>query len=687
MSVDYKVRAIYEEEIHDVTKSADKWKTVLRLAGNLYRYEFDNIIMIYAQKPRATLCADYDTWKLVDRFVKRGSKGIAIFPSRVLNPRMRYVFDISDTGGKKKNLTWTLEGDFLKDYLDMLVSEGQIEQYDGTDRNTMMTSLKHFTKTEIRGIIEEEFEDRMSELMQLSGSVIKEFFTKRKGLPEDMSISEQLVFQSVMYVVGTRCGFDLSMQEQDFSQIVNVTDEDTIYRLGSLVCDVSCSVLKSFNRNLKTIENERRLSYGRDGVNVSRSGRTTISEHSDGETEPSESGQIRENGDEVSTGEQSKQIQDTVPIRDARGEDEGSGRGSEPVARPADGELSSETQTRESILNNGDVENQRTGEDAGRGSSASSSSDDFSLNSTLEDEELNRELNELNSFGNSGEAEYHQASFFFYDAMSQMRMNTDLATADDRQKFTSGRDADFGQKKAAGGYQYTYIEPKKELVVPAEYVKQTLLRGSGFENGRTRICKIYETEIDAGTRARLVKKEYGQGGAGWPLEGYGLHGYDTFHSQGLRFQWRDEEGEKEGYISWKTVEKEIGVLIMTGEYQPERQSLDEIAMDGDREDIIDADFREVEDIEPEEVEIIDSFAIPDQPESYETNRVQAQADSSYEMTPEELAEEDHMVTMAEYGAEMESEAEKLEVIPTDYAQVIADMDEDKREDRKSTRLN
>lgn len=81
----------------------------------------------------------------------------------------------------KKNLTWTLEGGFLKDYLDMLVSEGQIKQYDGTDRNTMMTSLKDFTKTEIRGIIEEEFEDRMSELMQLSGSVIKRFY-KTQGL-------------------------------------------------------------------------------------------------------------------------------------------------------------------------------------------------------------------------------------------------------------------------------------------------------------------------------------------------------------------------------------------------------------------------------------------------------------------------------------------------------------------------
>ena len=62
-----------------------------------YYDEFDNIIMIYAQRPHSTLVADYDTWKKVERYVKRGSKGIAIFPSKALNPRMRYVFDISDT--------------------------------------------------------------------------------------------------------------------------------------------------------------------------------------------------------------------------------------------------------------------------------------------------------------------------------------------------------------------------------------------------------------------------------------------------------------------------------------------------------------------------------------------------------------------------------------------------------------
>lgn len=122
---------------------------------------------------------------------------------------------------------------------------------------------------------------------------------------------------------------------------------------------------------------------------------------------------------------------------------------------------------------------------------------------------------------------------------------------------------------------------------------------------------------------------------------------------------------------------------MTGEYKPERRSMDELIMDGDREDVVDAEFREVE---PEESQdIIDEFAIPDEAESYARNRTGADY-ATVEMTPEELAEEDRMATMAEYGAEMTSESGNdrepdpiLAVIPTDYAKLIAEMDEDKRD--------
>ena len=97
MGVDMKVKAIYDSEIGNITRSDKNWKDVLKVAGQLYRYEFDNIVMVTAQRSpeRSTLMADYDTWKKVGRYVKRGAKGCAIFPSRALNPRMRYIFDVS----------------------------------------------------------------------------------------------------------------------------------------------------------------------------------------------------------------------------------------------------------------------------------------------------------------------------------------------------------------------------------------------------------------------------------------------------------------------------------------------------------------------------------------------------------------------------------------------------------------
>ena len=412
MSVDMKVKAIYDSEISNITRSEKNWKDVLKVAGQLYRYEFDNIVMVTAQRSpeKSTLMADYDTWKKVGRYVKRGAKGCAIFPSRALNPRMRYIFDISDTGGKNVKLTWDLEGENLKSYADFLVSEGQMERYKSDDRESLKNTLKQFTGTNVWNIIKEEFGDRMSELMQLSGSVIKEFNEKRKGLQQDSDM-EQLVYSSVMYAVGTRCGFDLSVQEQDFSQIVNIKDEEIVYRLGSLVCDVSCSVLREFSRNLQTIESERRISYVRSN-DLQGSGRTAVSgaDNAGRDRGFNEAGQIRENGNEVSSGERTGKVQDTDEIWEDVREDVGSRGGIKPALRSVGGTVSNEAQATESVIDNGDVEDKRAGEDAGRGSSAPPDCDEVSLETQ---EELNRELDEINSLGVSKEAEYTQASFFF----------------------------------------------------------------------------------------------------------------------------------------------------------------------------------------------------------------------------------------------------------------------------------
>lgn len=709
MGADYQARQIYDAQIKDVTTSADKWKSILKLAGNLYRYEFDNILLIHAQRPHSTLVADYDTWKKVDRYVMRGSKGIAIFPSRALQPHLRYVFDISDTGGRNRKLTWDLSGDVLKEYADFLAAEGHITHTETTDRKELFAVIKDFTRKEIGVIIKEDFDERMSELVQLSGSGITEYVQnegsgqpKRQGLPD----MEQLVIQSVLYTVGTRCGFDLSEEEQDFSQIVKVSNEEMVYRLGSLVCDVSCSVLRGINSNLKTMEQQKKISaegrnqYGRDGNQLHGSGRTALSEHSDAgraDRKDDETGQVRKDGDEVLRGHGTSEVQDAAPVREAGREDAGSGEGSKRPVGDADGTVLSEAQAERPVIHDGNVEDKGAGEDAGRGSSPESSGNEVSL----EDEELNRELDEINSLGVSKEAgEYVQASFFDagYGLADQIEKEQPV-----KNEYIQKFQQDMAEAKSG---KHNYLNPKKATVVPHEYVKEVVLRGTGFVGGRGRVCKIFQTEIDAGTRARLIKKEYGQGGAGWSVEGFGLHGYDTFRNQGIRFQWRDEEGEVEGYVSWKDIEKEIGLLIMTGEYQPETPRFEDFFLEGTREDddAIDGEYREIE--AESTTDGIDDFAIPDEPESYNSSlsdieKLNRAYNEGRPLTDEEAAIEDRLSTMAEYGPEMQMEAEYEEEIdepetdvvdevtheegelqyitPIDYAKRIEEMDEDLRD--------
>ncbi|MEY8518249.1 DEAD/DEAH box helicase family protein [Lachnospiraceae bacterium 29-84] len=92
------------------------------------------------------------------------------------------------------------------------------------------------------------------------------------------------------------------------------------------------------------------------------------------------------------------------------------------------------------------------------------------------------------------------------------------------------------------------------------------MRGGVYSGSKKRIYAAFQDISDPGERVKAVRREYGQGGAGWPIEGDGLHGYDTYSSKGLRFQWREGGTEKEGYVNWKAVERELSALIMTGEY-------------------------------------------------------------------------------------------------------------------------
>lgn len=428
MGVEYMARQIYQDVIARVTRTEADWKAVCRLAGQIYRYEFDNVLMVYAQNPSATLVADYDTWKKVHRYVKRGSRGIAIFPSRALKPELRYVFDIGDTGGRNVKLTWDLEGENLPDLLSALHKRGEIAEAPGTDRKSRMEQLKAFTKQEVRGILKEDFGKQYAEAVMLAG---REIAGGGNEAPEPAA--QELVFNSIFYAVGTRCGFDLSSGEADLGAAVHVKDEGCISVLGTLVSDVSCTVLRNMNREITSIEKERMVRYGNTGNQLPRrGGRDAVPGHQGSGTDGDRNiREVRNHGEGVSGGKLPAEIPEPGKVREPLHETEGSGGRGKPDVRGPHGEVSGKTQAGEPQFHDGDVPHPKAGDDGGGGNHPPRPDKPVSLETQ---EELNRELDDLNSFGTKREAVFRQASLFDIEknatAWSDGMQRADVALVD-----------------------------------------------------------------------------------------------------------------------------------------------------------------------------------------------------------------------------------------------------------------
>ena len=116
--------ALAQRTANGLTRYWESWTDYLTTASRLYKYPFADQLMIYAQRPDATACAEYDLWnEKMGRYVRRGSKGIALVDDSGDRPRLRYVFDISDTGTREHSRTpwlWQLEERYLDSVQAML---------------------------------------------------------------------------------------------------------------------------------------------------------------------------------------------------------------------------------------------------------------------------------------------------------------------------------------------------------------------------------------------------------------------------------------------------------------------------------------------------------------------------------------------------------------------------------------
>ena len=118
---------------------------------------------------------------------------------------------------------------------------------------------------------------------------------------------------------------------------------------------------------------------------------------------------------------------------------------------------------------------------------------------------------------------------------------------------------------------FDFIAPTKIIYEAKDFITEIVMHGSGFQNGKIRITNLYAKDMTTQDRIKAIKKEYGQGGCGYPIEGYGLHGFNHFNGKGIEAIWNDEEAkDKTGLIPWKDIEAEIHRLVLNGKYIVEK---------------------------------------------------------------------------------------------------------------------
>lgn len=312
-----KIQELYQNITHSIVKLEDVWKDFLACMGRLYNLNFLNICMVFAQRPDAAILASFDAWRQIDRPVVRGSKGIAVFPSKQFGENVQHVFDISDTNGKGwRPWEWAVNGTNRRQLAKRLFPD--IYKKEKNFKNALCT----FTRTNVWFMMETE-EDNLNSLKRL-----KTLF-KDEAAIRDMRIA-RLIADSVLYSVENRCG--IIDRELDLSFIKNCNNEEIIYRAGSMISRLSGSIILDITRSLKNIDLERRQYYGRDTVQGDRKRTvTSYGKRNERGQSISDPEPIRQDGSKRFTGEESGAVRDAASYRDASTQNAGgpkTGRGS-----------------------------------------------------------------------------------------------------------------------------------------------------------------------------------------------------------------------------------------------------------------------------------------------------------------------------------------------------------------------
>lgn len=238
------VKEIYDKILGTITSNKQEWKEYLDFTSRVYKYNFDNAVLIYAQRPDATMVAKMEIWnKKIGRYVNKGTRSIAVFDSSKPNLTLEYLFDIKDTNGEPHTIPklWSLNDDVVPELMSNLNRKYNFQCDELDSLISVITEIKVYED------IENIFTDFNQDIEN----------TWLKDMPEDgvMCQFTQTIIESTKYVVLKRCGLNDGMliDENSFNVINHFNTSQLTFRLGNAVCSISEEILREIENEVSPI--------------------------------------------------------------------------------------------------------------------------------------------------------------------------------------------------------------------------------------------------------------------------------------------------------------------------------------------------------------------------------------------------------------------------------------------------
>lgn len=557
------IRNLVQEHAVLVSSSPGDWMDYMDTASRLYRYSFSDQLLIHAQRPDATACASLELWnEKMLRWVNRGARGIALFDETWQNTKLRYVFDISDThmvaGGRSPYL-WKMQEHQREEILTHLAEVYALEEKDtATLQDALMAVAREMVNDNL-----EEYLDGLEYAVE--GTYLEDL--------DEVTIRSdfrQLATDSVYYLLSRRCGLDPMelLEEEDFMHITDYNRLSVLTFLGNAASQLSESILIDIGKTVhkisleearKEVENSNERNYnnfttlirenknqdaetkkeenienegGTDyGIDISSQGRLSVSE-SDRRRGRSDDREIWDAAEDISERTQEQPLSEPVPDREA--------------------EQPSGTDRESSTGENGQPDEEITGEESGTGQGSRSDG----MDSTHERTDGNSGREHLDGIG------IHLVEDTREDGLS--KAEEEIASALSLPEYpTADEQRRQIEKRAAALYA-------GEIPIPEEVVDEILRIGGNRKASQLRIIYNFMSEQTPEEYTEFVKREYRKGGKGFQIDGneYSVWFDETGMQVAVGHTVTDHILDK-AFLSWEDVSGRIHQLLDQGEYAPQ----------------------------------------------------------------------------------------------------------------------